>query len=306
MKKILIGLLTVLALGLVGCNNTNLTEKEIIQVSNENSKIEKLAKSVSSLENSIYNFINDDIKEKESSITELELENMEYEITKARDNYNGIKFDLIERYCKSLENNDEKSKINYDLSTIQTMKIEFENIINLYEQMIKLGEDTSYSNSDYDKIDEYEYDVIKSVHKVNLFISDFDEFFEFYGLFTYDVGIKTLTEVENIIKNSGYKYEYENNDEGSESLQSLIVSDKNSADSITFQGYLNDSEEYELILVQYNIGKTGSSVSIGTYSFLGLSDKIEYRGYNVKEKDKPEFNNLEEQYVYLQSIIDKN
>lgn len=306
MKKILICLTLILSLGLAGCSDNKLTNQEILQVSKENKNIKNISELINDLDNNIYKFINFDIKENDYYITELELENMQYEITKARDTYDNINFDLLERYCKSLEK-EEESKIDYDLSHIQIMKSEFKQIIDSYEKMVQLGKDMSYSNKDYDIIKNYDYDVIKAIHKINLFNKGFNEFFRFYGLFAYDINQLTLSDIENTIKSSGYKYEYEKSDgksASSKTLKSLIVYDNNSDDSITFQGYSDDAQEFDLILVQYNIGKTGSTVDMSSHSFLGLSDNIKYGGFNFKTKEKPEFKSIDDQYEYVQNITD--
>jgi len=211
---------------------------------------------------------------------------------------------LLEKYCKYAEG--KEINIDYDLNTIQVMKNDFKNIIDLYEKMIQLGQDKSYSNYDYDQIEDYNYDVIKSVYKINLSEKEFTEFFKFYGSFAYDINRITLSEVENIIKTSGYKYEYEKSDaegESSKSLKSIIVYDKNNKDSMTFQGYLNDSEVFDLILVQYNVGTTGSTVDMSSHSFLGLSEDVGYGGFNFETKEKPKFNSIDEQYLYIQDLI---
>lgn len=305
MRKCIAGILSIIsALSLTACTYQTFNEDEILNAKQEESKLNNMMDILNETYKNVYGFIKYDIEDKEYTVTDLDLENLNYEVTKALDMYNSIDFNLLNNYCDYLDSKNEIDEIDYDKKTLELMQDNFKNIITMHEEIIKLGEDKTYSNSDYDKIDSYDYEISKSVNKINMYMRDFDDFFKFYSSFAYDLDNSTLTDIENELKQSGYKYEYEKNDNTESKtahlLKSLYVYDNNSENSITFQGFAEESDKYNLILVQYNIEGKGS-VSISSKSFIGINDKFEYGAFNQKTAEKIQFETIDEQYDYIQT-----
>ena len=97
MRNLLLLLITILSL--TGCSN-EIKDVSYLDNTSEIIKIYDLSKIPTNLDNTIYKYLVNDIKENNYSVTNLEIENMEYEITKAREVYKGINFELL----KNIEN----------------------------------------------------------------------------------------------------------------------------------------------------------------------------------------------------------
>ncbi|MFQ8632723.1 MAG: hypothetical protein ACLSAJ_15420 [Intestinibacter bartlettii] len=307
-RLFLLGIVICSFLIITGCSsNDNMTNEELIKADKEENKISSMIDTINELDVNIYQFIIYDIKDNDCYVKDLDLENMNYELEKSQKEFNDIDFNLLEKNCRYKEAKGKEDKIVYDLSMLENIKQNFSDIMGLYKQMIELGSDGSYSNSDYDKVTEYKESINDCINSVNISMKDYDEFFKFYALFINDIDKVTLSEIEEKLKKSNYKYEYEerykkDTDSNKEqTLNALEAHDNNSKDSITFQGYKNDNNDYELILVQYNIGNSKNEVDAMSYSFLG-DNKISYGAYNSKTQDKPEFDNLDEQYEYFKEL----
>ena len=298
MKNILLGTMIFLNLALMGCSN-KITTEEMVEAIKNQSKIYDGAEVLNSLYDNVVEFIGEKTyEENDSYITELELENLTYEIEKARSFYNDIDFRVVEKYNEKLIKDDKKDQVYISIGQLKTTENEMKSIIDLHEKIVLLGEDLSYSNKDIEMITEYNDEIMKSIDKMNLFGKEYDDFFKLYGYFKYDIGDKTASEIEAILKKSGYEYEKTED----KNFIDVLVFDKNSEHSIIFQcGKMTGGK---VGLIQYNIGDRGSSYS--TVDLTGIEDKVSYGGFNKETKEKPEFRNLDEQYEYVQSIKSNN
>lgn len=297
MKKILlVTLITILSL--TGCSSKT---KDVSYLDNTSEiiKIYDLAEIPTNLDSTIYKYLTNDIEENDYCITDLDIENMEYEITKAREVYDDIDFELLKSYRKSADkNNLERDDIEFSLDGLEAINSNFNKIIDLYEKMIYLGSDKSYNKYDYEEIEKYRDEIVGLVDHLNLYFGGHTEYIELFASFAYDLKESTISDVKKIAKNKNYKYEVEEDKSEYGTSKTLTIFDNESEDKIKVEWYKsNDSKKFNLIWSGYYIGDTGSTLDI----FIS-EDTVSYGGFNKETGKKPEFDSFEEQYEFLQDI----
>ena len=296
MRNLLLLLITILSL--TGCSN-EIKDVSYLDNTSEIIKIYDLSKIPTNLDNTIYKYLVNDIKENNYSVTNLEIENMEYEITKAREVYKGINFELLKKYRKSAnKNNLKRNDIEFSIEGLEVIEFNFNKIISLYEKMIYLGSDKSYSKYDYEEVENYRDEILELVDHLNLYFGGHTEYVELFASFAYDLKTSTLNDIKEIAKNKNYKYEVEEDKNEYGTSKILTIADNGNEDKIKVKWYKgNDSRKFNLIYVGYYIEDTGSTLDM----FIS-KDKVSYGGFNNKTGKKPEFDSFKEQYEFLQEI----
>ena len=182
---------------------------------------------IKDLKNSIYKFITDDIKSNGGHVKDFDLDNMNLELKKARSEYNDIDFDLLKTNYEYIKSQNKESKPNYNEFGLEYIQKNYSNALDLYEQMIKLGNDGIYSNKDYIKIYEYSDKIADELYMATVYNNNkYDNFFKFYILYGVNVYTESkLTDIKNKIKEADYDYKLEN--ENTDMTNTLIVYDKN-------------------------------------------------------------------------------
>ena len=220
---------------ITGCSrNNSLAYDESIQVQKEENKLDNNMDRIKDLKNSIYKFITDDIKSNGGHVKDFDLDNMNLELKKARNEYNDIDFDLLKTNYEYRKTQGKKNKTNFNELGLKYIQKNYSNALDLYEQMIKLGNDGIYSNKDYIKIHEYSDKIADELYMATVYNNNkYDNFFKFYILYGVNVYTESkLSDIKNKIKEVDYDYKLDN--ENTDMTNTLIVYDKNSKDSVHF------------------------------------------------------------------------
>ena len=188
---------------ITGCSrNNSLAYDESIQVQKEENKLDNNMDRIKDLKNSIYKFITDDIKSNGGHVKDFDLDNMNLELKKARNEYNDINFDLLKTNYEYIKSQNKESKPNYNEFGLEYIQKNYSNALDLYEQMIKLGNDGIYSNKDYIKIYEYSDKIADELYMATVYNNNkYDNFFKFYILYGVNVYTESkLSDIKNKIK----------------------------------------------------------------------------------------------------------
>lgn len=276
-------------------SNSNMTPHESIQVQKEENKLDNNMRAIKDLKNSIYKFITDDIKSNGGHVKDFDLDNMNLELKKARNEYNDINFDLLKTNYEYRKAQDQENKTNFNELGLEYIQKNYSNALDLYEQMIKLGNDGSYSNKDYTKIHEYSDKIADELYMATVYNNnEYDNFFKFYILYGVNVYTESkLTDIKNKIKEAGYDYKFDN--ESTDTTNTLIVFDKNRKDSVHF-------------LFKHNLLNTvfyyvdDNKDTFLSYTIFASSTGVKYYGCTPKLLQYKEFYSFDKQYEFLKEI----
>ena len=278
---------------ITGCSrNNSLAYDESIQVQKEENKLDNNMDRIKDLKNSIYKFITDDIKSNGGHVKDFDLDNMNLELKKARNEYNDIDFDLLKTNYEYRKTQGQKNKTNFNELGLEYIQKNYSDVLDLYEQMINLGNDGSYSNKDYDKIYEYSDKIADELYMATVYNNNkYDNFFKFYILYGVNVYTESkLTDIKNKIKEADYDYKLDN--ENTDTTNTLIVYDKNSKDSVHFL-----FKDNLLNTVFYYVDDNKDTFL--SYTVFASSTGVKYYGSTPKSLQYKEFYNFDKQYEFL-------
>ena len=281
---------------ITGCSrNNSLAYDESIQVQKEENKLDNNMDRIKDLKNSIYKFITDDIKSNGGHVKDFDLDNMNLELKKARSEYNDIDFDLLKTNYEYIKSQNKESKPNFNELGLEYIQKNYSNVLDLYEQMIKLGNDGIYSNKDYIKIYEYSDKIADELYMATVYNNNkYDNFFKFYILYGVNVYTESkLTDIKNKIKEAGYNYKLDN--ESTNTTNTLIVYDKDSKDSVHFL-----FKDNLLNTVFYYVDDNKDTFL--SYTVFASSTGVKYYGSTPKSLQYKEFYNFDKQYEFLKEI----
>ena len=281
---------------ITGCSrNNSLAYDESIQVQKEENKLDNNMDRIKDLKNSIYKFITDDIKSNGGHVKDFDLDNMNLELKKARNEYNDIDFDLLKTNYEYRKTQGQKNKTNFNELGLEYIQKNYSDVLDLYEQMINLGNDGSYSNKDYDKIYEYSDKIADELYMATVYNNNkYDNFFKFYILYGVNVYTESkLTDIKNKIKEADYDYKLDN--ENTDTTNTLIVYDKNSKDSVHFL-----FKDNLLNTVFYYVDDNKDTFL--SYTVFASSTGVKYYGSTPKSLQYKEFYNFDKQYEFLKEI----
>lgn len=281
---------------ITGCSSNNsLAYDESIQVQKEENKLDNNMDRIKDLKNSIYKFITDDIKSNGGHVKDFDLDNMNLELKKARSEYNDIDFDLLKTNYEYIKSQNKESKPNYNEFGLEYIQKNYSNALDLYEQMIKLGNDGIYSNKDYIKIYEYSDKIADELYMATVYNNNkYDNFFKFYILYGVNVYTESkLSDIKNKIKEADYDYKLDN--ENTDTTNNLIVYDKNSKDSVHFL-----FKDNLLNTVFYYVDDNKDTFL--SYTVFASSTGVKYYGSTPKSLQYKEFYNFDKQYEFLKEV----
>ena len=281
---------------ITGCSsNNNIANHELIQVKEEENKLYNNMDRIKDLKNSIYKFITDDIKSNGGHVKDFDLDNMNYELKKARNEYNDIDFDLLKTNYEYRKSQGPEDKTNFNELGLKYIQKNYSDALDLYEQMINLGNDGSYSNKDYDKIHEYSDKITDELYMATVYNNnEYDNFFKFYVLYGVNVCTESkLTDIKNKIKEAGYDYKLDN--ESTDKMKTLIVYDKDSKNSVHFLFKNN-----VLNTVFYYVDDNKDTFL--SYTMFASSTGVKYYGSTPKLLQYKEFYSFDKQYEFLKEI----
>ena len=281
---------------ITGCSrNNSLAYDESIQVQKEENKLDNNMDRIKDLKNSIYKFITDDIKSNGGHVKDFDLDNMNLELKKARNEYNDIDFDLLKTNYEYRKTQGQKNKTNFNELGLEYIQKNYSDVLDLYEQMINLGNDGSYSNKDYDKICEYSDKIADELYMATVYNNNkYDNFFKFYILYGVNVYTESkLTDIKNKIKEADYDYKLDN--ENTNTTNTLIVYDKDSKDSVHFL-----FKDNLLNTVFYYVDDNKDTFL--SYTVFASSTGVKYYGSTPKSLQYKEFYNFDKQYEFLKEI----
>ena len=281
---------------ITGCSkNNSLAYDESIQVQKEENKLDNNMDRIKDLKNSIYKFITDDIKSNGGHVKDFDLDNMNLELKKARNEYNDIDFDLLKTNYEYRKAHGQEDKTNFNELGLKYIQKNYSDVLDLYEQMINLGNDGSYSNKDYDKICEYSDKIADELYMATVYNNNkYDNFFKFYILYGVNVYTESkLTDIKNKIKESDYDYKLDN--ESTNTTNTLIVYDKDSKDSVHFL-----FKDNLLNTVFYYVDDNKDTFL--SYTVFASSTGVKYYGSTPKSLQYKEFYNFDKQYEFLKEI----
>ena len=281
---------------ITGCSrNNSLAYDESIQVQKEENKLDNNMDRIKDLKNSIYKFITDDIKSNGGHVKDFDLDNMNLELKKARNEYNDIDFDLLKTNYEYRTAHGQEDKTNFNELGLEYIQKNYSDVLDLYEQMINLGNDGSYSNKDYDKICEYSDKIADELYMATVYNNNkYDNFFKFYILYGVNVYTESkLTDIKNKIKEADYDYKLDN--ENTDTTNTLIVYDKNSKDSVHFL-----FKDNLLNTVFYYVDDNKDTFL--SYTVFASSTGVKYYGSTPKSLQYKEFYNFDKQYEFLKEI----
>ena len=281
---------------ITGCSrNNSLAYDESIQVQKEENKLDNNMDRIKDLKNSIYKFITDDIKSNGGHVKDFDLDNMNLELKKARNEYNDIDFDLLKTNYEYIKSQNKESKPNFNELGLEYIQKNYSNALDLYEQMIKLGNDGIYSNKDYIKIYEYSDKIADELYMATVYNNNkYDNFFKFYILYGVNVYTESkLSDIKNKIKEADYDYKLDN--ENTDTTNTLIVYDKNSKDSVHFL-----FKDNLLNTVFYYVDDNKDTFL--SYTVFASSTGVKYYGSTPKSLQYKEFYNFDKQYEFLKEI----
>lgn len=281
---------------ITGCSkNNSLAYDESIQVQKEENKLDNNMDRIKDLKNSIYKFITDDIKSNGGHVKDFDLDNMNLELKKARNEYNDIDFDLLKINYEYRKTQGQKNKTNFNELGLEYIQKNYSNALDLYEQMIKLGNDGIYSNKDYIKIHEYSDKIADELYMATVYNNNkYDNFFKFYILYGVNVYTESkLTDIKNKIKEADYDYKLDN--ENTNTTNTLIVYDKDSKDSVHFL-----FKDNLLNTVFYYVDDNKDTFL--SYTVFASSTGVKYYGSTPKSLQYKEFYNFDKQYEFLKEI----
>ena len=281
---------------ITGCSsNNNIANHELIQVKEEENKLYNNMDRIKDLKNSIYKFITDDIKSNGGHVKDFDLDNMNYELKKARNEYNDIDFDLLKTNYEYRKSQGPEDKTNFNELGLKYIQKNYSDALDLYEQMINLGNDGSYSNKDYDKIYEYSDKITDELYMATVYNNnEYDNFFKFYVLYGVNVCTESkLTDIKNKIKEAGYDYKLDN--ESTDKMKTLIVYDKDSKNSVHFLFKNN-----VLNTVFYYVDDNKDTFL--SYTMFASSTGVKYYGSTPKLLQYKEFYSFDKQYEFLKEI----
>lgn len=281
---------------ITGCSsNNNIANYELIQVKKEESKLYNNMDRIKDLKNNIYKFITDDIKSNGGHVKDFDLDNMNFELKKARNEYNDIDFDLLKTNYEYRKAQGQEDKTNFNELGLKYIQKNYSDVLDLYEQMINLGNDGSYSNKDYYKIYEYSDKIADEIYMATVYNNnEYDNFFKFYVLYGVNVYTESkLKDIKNKIKEAGYNYKLDN--ESTDKMKTLIVYDKDSKNSVHFL-FKNDV----LNTVFYYIDDNKDTFL--SYTIFASSTGVKYYGSTPKLLQYKEFYSFDKQYEFLKEI----
>ena len=260
---------------ITGCSkNNSLAYDESIQVQKEENKLDNNMDRIKDLKNSIYKFITDDIKSNGGHVKDFDLLKTNYEYRKTQG---------------------QKNKTNFNELGLEYIQKNYSDVLDLYEQMINLGNDGSYSNKDYDKICEYSDKIADELYMATVYNNNkYDNFFKFYILYGVNVYTESkLTDIKNKIKEADYDYKLDN--ENTDTTNTLIVYDKDSKDSVHFL-----FKDNLLNTVFYYVDDNKDTFL--SYTVFASSTGVKYYGSTPKSLQYKEFYNFDKQYEFLKEI----
>lgn len=260
---------------ITGCSkNNSLAYDESIQVQKEENKLDNNMDRIKDLKNSIYKFIIDDIKSNGGHVKDFDLLKTNYEYRKAHG---------------------QEDKTNFNELGLKYIQKNYSDVLDLYEQMIKLGNDGIYSNKDYIKIYEYSDKISDELYMATVYNNnEYDNFFKFYILYGVNVYTESkLTDIKNKIKEAGYNYKLDN--ESTNTTNTLIVYDKDSKDSVHFL-----FKDNLLNTVFYYVDDNKDTFL--SYTVFASSTGVKYYGSTPKSLQYKEFYNFDKQYEFLKEI----
>lgn len=260
---------------ITGCSrNNSLAYDESIQVQKEENKLDNNMDRIKDLKNSIYKFITDDIKSNGGHVKDFDLLKTNYEYIKAQG---------------------QENKTNFNKLGLEYIQKNYSNALDLYEQMIKLGNDGIYSNKDYIKIYEYSDKIADELYMATVYNNNkYDNFFKFYILYGVNVYTESkLSDIKNKIKEADYDYKLDN--ENTDTTNTLIVYDKNSKDSVHFL-----FKDNLLNTVFYYVDDNKDTFL--SYTVFASSTGVKYYGSTPKSLQYKEFYNFDKQYEFLKEI----
>lgn len=278
---------------ITGCSrNNSLAYDESIQVQKEENKLDNNMDRIKDLKNNIYKFITDDIKSNGGHVKDFDLDNMNLELKKARNEYNDIDFDLLKTNYEYRKTQGKKNKTNFNELGLEYIQKNYSNVLDLYEQMIKLGNDGIYSNKDYIKIYEYSDKIADELYMATVYNNNkYDNFFKFYILYGVNVYTESkLSDIKNKIKEVDYDYKLDN--ENTDTTNTLIVYDKDSKDSVHFL-----FKDNLLNTVFYYVDDNKDTFL--SYTVFASSTGVKYYGSTPKSLQYKEFYNFDKQYEFL-------
>lgn len=281
---------------ITGCSrNNSLAYDESIQVQKEENKLDNNMDRIKDLKNNIYKFITDDIKSNGGHVKDFDLDNMNLELKKARNEYNDIDFDLLKTNYEYRKTQGQKNKTNFNELGLEYIQKNYYNALDLYEQMIKLGNDGIYSNKDYIEIYEYSDKIADELYMATVYNNNkYDNFFKFYILYGVNVYTESkLTDIKNKIKEADYDYKLDS--ENTNTTNTLIVYDKDSKDSVHFL-----FKDNLLNTVFYYVDDNKDTFL--SYTVFASSTGVKYYGSTPKSLQYKEFYNFDKQYEFLKEI----
>ena len=281
---------------ITGCSrNNSLAYDESIQVQKEENKLDNNMDRIKDLKNSIYKFITDDIKSNGGHVKDFDLDNMNLELKKARNEYNDIDFDLLKTNYEYRKTQGQKNKTNFNELGLEYIQKNYSDVLDLYEQMINLGNDGIYSNKDYIKIYEYSDKIADELYMATVYNNNkYDNFFKFYILYGVNVYTESkLSDIKNKIKEADYDYKLDN--ENTDTTNNLIVYDKNSKDSVHFL-----FKDNLLNTVFYYVDDNKDTFL--SYTVFASSTGVKYYGSTPKSLQYKEFYSFDKQYEFLKEI----